>query len=927
MPTRLLTIFLLSIFHLSGATGRLCIRDLLVIHDRQWPVVSSLTAHMHMRCLVSTLQGSIIPVLSRGYCAILETSVSDAQQLTAPADGATERVEAENSGEHKLLLDVILLLVIIAGLVVLLLLRERRFVKERARSSEHRYRKLIENSSDVKCIVTGGRKLSYISPSCQTVLGYTPEELTGTDPVELVHPDERELISTKSALFPNLQPEETTSLVLRMKHKNGQWLWMEGTVTYMADDPAVNGLVGNFHNISSRVETEERLKNANRLYAFISQVNQTIIHVKSKDQLFARLCKVAVEHGKFKVAWIGSINSTIDVISLIAQAGLSDEDAVFFSDYRFDPDGPIAQAVVKRENILWNDMQDIPGDAQWNRKSRERGWGSCMILPIYESGNLIATLNVVSGEKNYFDSTEDTLLREAANDISFALEVFVKEKRQQDAERNLEYNQLRLKQAQSIAHFGHWELNFGTGIAYWSEEALRIYWLPENAFEQTHATWMSFIHKDDVDYVNQMTEELNRTRTEVSFTHRIVRADGAIRHLRSQAAFEFDNNGVPTGLYGVAHDITEVKEAELALLQSKANLRLIVDLIPQSIYAVSRTGRIVFANKAFANLCGFSVEDLVGYRMAERIPDGNDIGRLLSDIREVIETGDIKITPEMPFRDSGGADHTLYCTMVSYTPGGTNGKSALGVAIDITDLKEAEGERIKIVNDLVQRNKDLEQFSYIVSHSLRAHLANILGISMVAEFSMDNKEELTVLMQGLATSAKKLDNVVRDLSNTLQIHHNISEPKEDVELASVIAEVKESIGYLLGKVDAEVIADFTTFGTIHTIRSYLYSIFFNLISNSIKYRNPNDNPVIRITSVPVHNGCRITFSDNGSGFDMNKYGSQVFGLYRRFHSHTEGRGLGLFMVKTQVEALGGTISVASEPGVGTTFTLTLTNTN
>jgi signal transduction histidine kinase len=129
---------------------------------------------------------------------------------------------------------------------------------------------------------------------------------------------------------------------------------------------------------------------------------------------------------------------------------------------------------------------------------------------------------------------------------------------------------------------------------------------------------------------------------------------------------------------------------------------------------------------------------------------------------------------------------------------------------------------------------------------------------------------------------------------------------------------------MIVKNHVNIITSFDPARRISTIRSYLQSIFYNLISNSIKYKRPDTNPEIRITSSLTDNGVRLVFSDNGMGIDLGTQGTKVFGLYKRFHPNTaEGKGMGLFMVKTQVETLGGEISIKSEVNKGTEFTIEL----
>ena len=123
----------------------------------------------------------------------------------------------------------------------------------------------------------------------------------------------------------------------------------------------------------------------------------------------------------------------------------------------------------------------------------------------------------------------------------------------------------------------------------------------------------------------------------------------------------------------------------------------------------------------------------------------------------------------------------------------------------------------------------------------------------------------------------------------------------------------------------EINTDFSAVNEYYTIKSYLHSIFYNLIVNSIKYRSPVRRPIIGISSSKREGKIFLIFKDNGSGFNLEKTAGQIFGLYKRFHSHIEGKGMGLFMVKTQVEVLGGKIKVKSRPDFGTEFEIELPN--
>jgi signal transduction histidine kinase len=252
-------------------------------------------------------------------------------------------------------------------------------------------------------------------------------------------------------------------------------------------------------------------------------------------------------------------------------------------------------------------------------------------------------------------------------------------------------------------------------------------------------------------------------------------------------------------------------------------------------------------------------------------------------------------------------------------------KNILGLIIaaeDITSRKYEELEKEKITSDLIQRNKTLEQFAYIISHNLRSPVANITGLSNIILNSPSmNGNDFKKCMEGLALSVKKLDDVIIDLNYILQVRREINEKKEAVSFSGLIRDIKTSINTIIEKEQITIKTNFMHANELFAIKSYLNSIFYNLISNSIKYRNPNQKPVIEINSTRTNNKIQLSFRDNGLGIDMEANGNKIFGLYKKFHNHIEGKGMGLYMVKTQVEILGGKIDVKSEVNKGTEFLL------
>lgn len=245
-----------------------------------------------------------------------------------------------------------------------------------------------------------------------------------------------------------------------------------------------------------------------------------------------------------------------------------------------------------------------------------------------------------------------------------------------------------------------------------------------------------------------------------------------------------------------------------------------------------------------------------------------------------------------------------------------------GIVHDVTDRKKEEAEKEKMVADIILRNNVLQQFAKIVSHNLRAPIANILGISSALKES-NTEADKNQFQHYLFDAVANLDLVIIDMNKILQTRFENVEIKTILHFNDIMTEALKSMDQLIKKEEIDIESDFDSCNQITSLKSHIDSIFYNLISNSIKYRLPNTPSKIRITSDKMNNQINLIFKDNGSGIDLLLNKEKVFGLYNRFHPEIEGKGFGLFMVKTQVEILGGSIQVFSEPGIETRFVIRL----
>jgi PAS domain S-box-containing protein len=804
------------------------------------------------------------------------------------------------------------------------MLRASQKAEEKLRKAEEElnhhkkmFRAINERSESGVVVLSADTHPVYFAPSVVNVLGYPDYEAMHKEFFPLAHPDD--INKLKQAFFASMADPgiAVSAESVRMKHRDGSWRSIDMTFTDMQSNPAVRGIVVNFRDVSAFNTAKEELRYANRLYSFISHINQTIVHTRDERTLYQKACEIAVEQGGFQFAWIGMVNKPVRAIEMQMSCGATKRDLEYFTGYTYDADGPIDKVSNGLDYFVVSDIENRSNN-RFIIYAHERGFKSSICLPLKKSGEVIGTFNLYSSDKHQFNPREIALLTEATGDISFALDVLEKDRQRTLAEQRLKQSENRLKLAQTIAQLGSWELELASGRTAWSDEALSIYGLSANERGLSYEKWLSFVHPNDYEYVLNKTREAAATCNDTAFFHRIVRKDGEVRHVYLHAHPQSDSNGNLVSIHGVVHDVTNTKVAEQALLQSQRNLRTIVDSIPQSIFAKDYDGKLVFVNKSFAALFGMTPKQLLNSNLKDILPEGNEFNDHLETDRELIDTNGTSIVPELNFIDHNGCHRIFYTTKVPYTLPGKAIKALLVIAMDITQQKHADNERTKMLSDIVQRNKDLEQFSYIVSHNLRAPVANIIGLVTELNDDTHDAEVKNMLQRDMSTSVKKLDDVIIDLNKILQLKTEIVEEREDVKLPDLISDIRSSLSQLISEEKVQFDLNFEI-DSLHTLKSYLQSIFYNLISNSIKYRQPNVSPVISITTTAYEKGVRIIFRDNGIGIDLARRGDHVFGLYKRFHHHVEGKGIGLFMVKTQVETLGGKITIDSKINEGTTF--------
>jgi PAS domain S-box-containing protein len=322
-------------------------------------------------------------------------------------------------------------------------------------------------------------------------------------------------------------------------------------------------------------------------------------------------------------------------------------------------------------------------------------------------------------------------------------------------------------------------------------------------------------------------------------------------------------------------------------------------------------GDITYVNDKFCEISKYSREELIGQN--HRIINSRHHPKeFFLELWSTIGAGKVW-RGEIKNEAKDGSFYWVSTTIVPYL--NENGKPYQFVAIrfDITKQKEME-------NDLKERTRQLEDFCFIVSHNLRAPLSNLLLLTSMIEEST-NFEDQKLLSEKLSKPVNVLNEIFNELIESLQVRQDVNLEKETLYFDECFTKVMGVISAGIDDPMIEINRDFSELPHITYPKKYLMSYLHNLVSNSIKYRNPAKRLKVTVKSYQNENGMFLEVEDNGMGIDMEANGAKLFGLRKTFHGNHDAKGFGLFITKTQVEAMGGTINADSALDKGSKFVI------
>ena len=374
------------------------------------------------------------------------------------------------------------------------------------------------------------------------------------------------------------------------------------------------------------------------------------------------------------------------------------------------------------------------------------------------------------------------------------------------------------------------------------------------------------------------------------------------------------------GLLGTIHDIDNQVHTKIKSKENEHLLKTLIDNLPLNVYIKDTESRKILVNKAECEYMGVNSPD--------EILGKDDFAFFEKEVAQKSREDDISVIKslkpilgkETVSIKKDGTTTTFLTSKIPLTDNNGDAYGIVGINTDITHLKQKEEELRDLINVTSLQNKKLINFAHIVSHNLRSHTANF---SMLLDFLVNEKEESEKesILNMLRNASDNLLDTLDNLNEVVAITTDTNIEKTPINLNKNIESVKQNLSAYLKKNNATIINKIPENAEIKVIPAYVESIFMNFITNSVKYKNPDKDPEIKISMSKKDNYSIVSIADNGLGIDLKKYGNKLFGMYKTFHKHKDSRGIGLYITKNQVEAMNGKITVSSEVDKGTTFNI------
>ncbi len=434
--------------------------------------------------------------------------------------------------------------------------------------------------------------------------------------------------------------------------------------------------------------------------------------------------------------------------------------------------------------------------------------------------------------------------------------------------------------------------------------------------------------KNDMALVNELIEG---KKDHYVLEKRYIHKNGQIIWVILSVSIVRDDRRRPLYFISQVTDITNQKVTQEKLEDTLARLEILLDASTEvSFISASPDGIITGFNKGAENMLGYSREEMIHKRtpaiihLEEEVKQrGEELTKMLG---RKVEGFDVFVamaqlghyeTREWTYVRKDGTHFPVQLTVTAVRDKGEI-TGYLGVATNISEIKEAEREVKSLLEVTKDQNERLKNFAHIVSHNLRSHAGNLSALlDLFLQENPEMEQDEMVRMQKQAFN--NLQETIAHLNEIVLINTTVDENLQPLNLYRHIMTAVNSVAAIANEANVQIINEVPEDLYVSGIPAYLDSVLLNFITNGIKYRSEEKHSFIKLTAETRDAYTMLAIADNGLGMDLKLVQHKLFGMYKTFHGNPDARGIGLFITKNQVEAIGGKIEVESEENKGTTF--------
>lgn len=560
--------------------------------------------------------------------------------------------------------------------------------------------------------------------------------------------------------------------------------------------------------------------------------------------------------------------------------------------------------------------------------------------------------NIISIHYTFFDITQRKKIEAELRLASYKQELLIKQltvsnnnyqllAKELEKNKNFYKKQTEIhKHISQVGRVGGWEIDLIKGELIWSEVTKQIHEV-DTQTQPNLQEGISFF-KEGETRTSITNVILNSVKTGNPFDEelQIVTAKGnqvwvrimgfaettedkniklapAHSHLTSQA-----NEAQTIRLYGTFQDIDKQKKNMLLLQQSNSNIAkdnaYLKSMVENNLFYIIKIdleGNYTYFNPFFIEKMGIEPGEWLGKSsMSLIIPQDHQL--CIDTVNKCFAEPDKSQLVVLRKPTQNGITSNQWEFSILKDESG-NLTEFLCIGYEITPLLKKQEELELLLNITSNQNIRLNNFTHIVSHNIRSHVANLTGIISITD--LDNVEETAISWGLIKNTVSSLDETINNLNQIISIQSEKELPVANLNIYDEIIRLLQGITLLIERSKIAIVYDFEPTLTLNTNAAYFESIILNLVTNAIKYKAVNINPQIQISVFKKQNFKVISFKDNGLGIDLKRHSDKIFGMYKTFHNNKDAKGLGLFIIKTQIEAMGGKIEVISKIGEGTTF--------